>query len=504
MLRVASVRGRLAATCGAKRCVIDCPQKRGTTRDPRFSKVEASDVAVWREMIGAANVLDDPARVEPFNYDWFKDYKGDGTVVLTPTTTEEVAAVVKHCAQRRLAVVPQGGNTGFVGGAVPVFDEVVISMKKMNKVIEVDDLAGTIKCQAGCVLETLDLRLREHGLMMPVDLGAKGSCFIGGNVSTAAGGVRFMRYGSMHGNTLGLKAVLPNGEILNVMNTLKKDNTGYDLKQLFIGAEGTLGVVTEVAIQLATFPKSVQTVFLGAPDWESLCNIFRRARAELGEILSAAEMIDGDALDLILEITKDKSPLDQRCPYYFLLETNGSNADSDKEKLMNFLANAEESGIVKCGTIAESGAQAKQIWALRENCALAPTAAGHVRWYDISMPSGRMKEMIDLARAEIEKAGWSDRAKIIGFGHFGDGNLHVNVVTIPHYDAKVCDLVDNFMYGFSKKNGYSVSAEHGIGLQKRGYLTYTKSPETVAWMKQVKALFDPNGIMNPYKMFMPM
>lgn len=481
-----------------------CKEKLKCIRNPNFKKITPADIDFFKTVVEADKYKQalQTSNLDEFNFDWFQDYKGESPVCLLPSSTEQVSEIVKYCNKEKIAVVPQGGNTGFVGGGVPVFDEVVISLKRMNKVIELDEISGTLKCQAGCILENLDNEVQAKGFLMPIDLGAKGSCHIGGNVSTSAGGLRFMRYGSMHGNTLGLTVVLPTGEILDVMNILKKDNTGYDLKQLFIGAEGTLGIVTEVALQLATKPAAVNTMFLGAKNWESLCQIFVTARRDLGEILSAAEMIDGQALEVVLGITKETSPLgaDVKCPYYMLLETNGGNQEHDQAKLFAFLEKVTESGLVDAGTVAENGTQAKHIWSMREGCATAPNAIGHVRWYDISMPSRNMSEMIIGARAAVEKAGLSHKATIMGFGHFGDGNLHINCVTVPEYDARVVEVVDGYMYGLSKERRYSVSAEHGIGMQKKSYLPYTKPQATLDHMVKIKNLFDPNHIMCPYKL----
>ena len=484
--------------------LVHCREKKKLTRDPRFKTVTAKDIDFFRSVVGAdarALVAAPSPDLDPFNFDWFKEYKGDGPVCLLPKSTAEVSELVRYCNAERIAVVPQGGNTGFVGGSVPVFDEVILSLKRMNKVLELDAISGTIKCEAGCILENLDNQVKDHGFLMPVDLGAKGSCQVGGNVSTSAGGLRFMRYGSMHGNTLGLTVVLPSGEVLDLMNVLRKDNTGYDLKHLFIGAEGTLGIVTEVAMQLASKPNAVNTTFFGCKDWDSLCQLFVAARRDLGEILSAVEMIDGVALDLVLDITKGSSPLPERCPYYMLVETNGSNQEHDQAKLFAFLEKVSGDGTVAAGTVAETAAQSKHIWSMRELCATAPDKIGHVRWYDVSMPSVKMSEMINGARAALAAEGLSDKAKIMGFGHFGDGNLHINTVTIPEYDQRVVDTVDGYIYGLSKQRRYSVSAEHGIGLQKKSYLPYSKKPETIRHMVDVKRLFDPNGIMNPYKVF---
>jgi FAD/FMN-containing dehydrogenase len=482
---------------------VVCKEKKKLVRNPNFKKVDNNDIEFFRSVLGkesknAIAVTD----LDKYNFDWFQDYKGEAPACLLPSSTEQVSEILKYCNKNKIAVVPQGGNTGFVGGSVPVFDEIVISTRRMNKVLEIDEISGTLKCQPGCILEELDNEVKAKGFLMPVDLGAKGSCLIGGNISTNAGGLRVMRYGNLHGVTLGLTVVLPTGEILDLMNVLKKDNTGYDLKHLFIGHEGTLGIITEVALQLATKPNAINTMFLGAKNWEALCNIFVAARKDLGEILSAAEMIDGQALDLVCQITKTNSPLpDSKCPYYMLLETNGSNQEHDQAKLFAFLEKAMETGLVESGTVAENSAQTKHIWSMREGCATAPNAIGHVRWYDISMPSKNMAAMIEGARAALKENGLSETAKCMGFGHFGDGNLHINLVTIPEYNQRVVDIVDGFMYNHSKEHKYSVSAEHGIGLQKKSYLPYTKPQATLDHMINIKKMFDPNSIMNPYKVF---
>ena len=458
--------------------------------------------------------------MKAYNTSWLRDYTGESAAVLLPRTTEEVSAILKHCHNRRIAVVPQGGNTNFVGGSTPVFDEIILSTKRMNRIIDINSVEGTVTCEAGCVLEVVDNTLREKaGLMMPVDLGAKGSCFIGGNLSTNAGGVRYMRYGSLHGNVLGMRVVLPDGTILD-LKPFKKDNTGYNLNQLFVGTEGTLGVITQATFMCPPPPKSVQTMFLALPCWAAVPATFRFARECLGEILSAVEMIDGTALDLCLAVSKDRSPLgDARFPYYLLLETNGSCAQHDEEKLQHFLAEVmsrpagsfgvvlEEEAprgggpLVVEGTLASDRSKAAHISSMRGSCAVTPNALGYVRWYDIAMPSDKMAELINGARAAIDSRGLSDKAKIIGFGHLGDGNLHLNLVTIPNYDQDIVDLCDTFVYEHAKQNGYSVSAEHGIGVQKKKFLTYTKDAATVACMKTIKKTFDPNLILNPYKVF---
>ncbi len=275
-----------------------------------YATLTEAVLEVFRGIVGAANVLTSAEDLAGHNRDWMGKYEGASQLALRPKTTEEVSRVMKHCHERGLAVVPQGGNTGLVGGSVPVFDEVVVSMARMDAVRSVDALSGVLVCQAGCILQNLDDQLAEAGLMMPLDLGAKGSCHIGGNISTNAGGIRYLRYGSLHGSVLGLEVVLANGEVLDVLHEVRKDTTGYDLKQLFIGAEGTLGLVTAAAIHCPPRPTAKNVTFLECRSFADVLGTFQRAKAELGEILSAFEFLDKESLDLSLRVHKDlKNPL---------------------------------------------------------------------------------------------------------------------------------------------------------------------------------------------------
>ena len=312
--------------------------------------------------------------------DWLGKYRGAARVALKPKTTAQVAAVLAHCNARRLAVVPQGGNTGLVGGSVPVFDEVVLSTSNMTQILSVDATAGVAVAQAGVVLEALDTALAERGLCVPLDLGAKGSCQIGGNVSTNAGGLRLLRYGSLHGAVLGLEVALPDGRVLDLLRTLRKDNTGYDLKQLFIGAEGTLGVVTAVALLAPPRPKAVQVAFLACPDFAAVLATTARARAELGEILSACEFMDRASLQLVAsKLDGARDPLPSTAgAQYMVVETSGSCGEHDAAKLEAFLEAAMTAGEVLDGTVAADGAQAKALWRLREGVTEALVKAGAV------------------------------------------------------------------------------------------------------------------------------
>jgi FAD/FMN-containing dehydrogenase len=255
------------------------------------------------------------------------------TVALRPKTTQEVSEILKYCNERRLAVVPQGGNTGLVGGSIPIFDEVVVSLQRMNTVRHIDQASGYAVVESGVVLEQLDNALQPYGLTVPLDLGAKGSCHIGGNVSTNAGGIRLLRYGSMHANVLGLEVVLPDGTILDTLNTLRKDNTGYDLKQLFIGAEGTLGIVTQVALLTPVRPRSVQVALFGCKSFDDVVNAMVRAKSNLCEILSACEFVDGRSIRYPIEQLGARDPFEEQYPFYVLIETSGSDEAHDSEKM---------------------------------------------------------------------------------------------------------------------------------------------------------------------------
>jgi FAD/FMN-containing dehydrogenase len=269
--------------------------------------------------------------IEPFNSDWMRKFRGHTQLVLKPSNKEELSQVLKYCNDNMLAVVPQGGNTGLVGGSVPVFDEIVINLQKMNKIRSFDEVSGILVADAGVILETADTFLAEKNHIFPLDLGAKGSCQIGGNVATNAGGLRLLRYGSLHGNVLGIEAVQPDVTIVNDLCTLRKNNTGYDLKQLFIGGEGTIGIITAISIQCPQRSPAVNVAYFGLESFEQVQKAFIEAKKQLSEILSAFELMDGRTQKLVNRVTGKKMPLEGEYPFYCLIETSGSNTDHDSE-----------------------------------------------------------------------------------------------------------------------------------------------------------------------------
>lgn len=476
-------------------------------RDSRYKKLDETDVSFFRQVLGSDNyVITNAEDLDFFNEDWMRKYKGQSGLVLKPKTTEQVSQILKYCNDKKLAVVPQGGNTGLVGGSNPVFDEIIISLANMNKIRSFDDVSGILKCDAGVILENADGFLAEKGYIFPLDLGAKGSCHVGGVVATNAGGLRLLRYGSLHGSVLGLEVVLPDGTIYNSMDALRKDNTGYDLKQLFIGSEGTLGIVTGVSVLCPARPTATNVAFLAVSSYEAVQNVFVGARRELSEILSAFEFMDGKSQLLTARYLKADHPIESgEYPFYVLIETSGSNRDHDMEKIETFLGNAMEEGLVDDGIIAQDETQLRNLWSWRESIPEASAHGGGVYKYDVSIPLENLYGLVEAASDRLGSAGlvdFDDESKpvieAIGYGHIGDGNLHLNVC-VREYTKNVEKQLEPFVYEWIQQNKGSISAEHGLGFQKKNYIGYSKSDIEIKMIKEVKDHYDPNGILNPYK-----
>ncbi|XP_039618100.1 D-2-hydroxyglutarate dehydrogenase, mitochondrial [Polypterus senegalus] len=457
-----------------------------------FAMVTEHDIDFFEKLL-PRRAITDPDVLESYNVDWLKSVKGSSKLLLRPQTTQEISHILRYCNERNLAVCPQGGNTGLVGGSVPVFDEIILSTSLMNKVLSFDTVSGVLVCQAGCVLEDLNSFVEEKGFVMPLDLGAKGSCQIGGNVSTNAGGLRLLRYGSLRGTVLGLEVVLANGKVLNLLSSLRKDNTGYDVKQLFIGSEGTLGVITAVSILCPCIPKAVNVAFLGCNTIQQLLQTFRCCKGMLGEILSAFEFLDSASMQLLQNHLKLTNPITES-PFYILIETSGSNASHDEEKLHNFLQHAMNTALITDGTMAKEDSKIKALWMLRERITEALLHDGYTYKYDISVPVEHIYQAVLDMRVHLR-----DQAKsVVGYGHLGDGNLHLNI-TSPLYDSALHSLIEPFIYEWTAKHHGSISAEHGLGLKKRNYIHYSKPAEAVYIMSHLKNMLDPKKILNPYK-----
>jgi FAD/FMN-containing dehydrogenase len=444
--------------------------------------------------------------LSPYNDDWMGKYHGNATTVIKPKTTEEVSKIVKHCWERRIGIVPQGGNTGLVGGSVPISNELVLNLGSMSQVRSFDPISGILVADAGCILQSLTDYIAPHNHIMPLDLGAKGSCQIGGNVATNAGGLRLLRYGSLHGSVIGLEVVLPDGTILDQLSTLRKDNTGYDLKQLFIGAEGTLGIITGVSILTPPSPQASNNVILALPHFDNVLPLYKTVKQNLSEILSAFEFIDRTAYDLAVKHGQGRGLNDDEtsgAECFVLVETSGGRREHDEEKLNDLLEQllTADKPLINTGVLSQNPAQFSSLWALREGVPEAVSKEGKAYKYDISVPLSTFKEVVDITREHLRSKGlMHDKAvkHVIGYGHVGDGNLHLNIVA-DSYTPEIQDALEPFIYELVASHKGSVSAEHGIGAMKTHALHYSKSAVSIEWMKKVKQLFDPRGIMNPGK-----
>ncbi|KAG2190258.1 hypothetical protein INT46_010883 [Mucor plumbeus] len=476
----------------------------GYVRNENFKKLSDQDVDYFKTIVGEGGLIhNNQDDLFAFNTDWMHKFRGKSQLVLKPKTTQQVSDILKYCNQQKLAVVPQGGNTGLVGGSVPVFDEVVLSLQNMNKIRGFDNVSGILTADAGCVLEVLDNWLGEKGYMMPLDLGAKGSCHIGGNIATNAGGLRLLRYGSLHGTVLGLEVVLPDGTILDNMSTLRKDNTGYDLKQLFIGSEGTIGVITGVSILTPHRSKAVNVALLGLNSFEDVQKAFKQSRVELSEILSAFEFWDTNALQMFKKHATPKDVMEKEYPFYVLIETSGSNKDHDDEKLTNYLENMMIDGVAEDGVVAQDETQIRGLWSLREGFTEALGKEPAVYKYDISMPVPKLYECVEDMRQHLRDGGVfgqpdSPVTDVVAYGHVGDGNLHLNIAA-SRLESNVSALIEPYLFEWVAKHQGSISAEHGLGVAKNEFLGYSKSPVMIKMMKTMKNMLDPNGILNPYK-----
>lgn len=478
-------------TTGSKQVELTSTRYPGLKRG-QYSEVTDEDIRAFETFV-PSRVVTNLDEILPHNVDWLRMVRGTSKILLKPKTTEEVSQILAYCNSRRLAVVPQGGNTGLVGGSVPVFDEIILSTSLMNQVLSFDDVSGILVCQAGCVLESLDKLMEDHGFIMPLDLGAKGSCHIGGNIATNAGGLRRLRYGSLHGNVLGLEVVLPDGIILDCLSSMLKDNTGYDLKQLFIGSEGHLGVITTASILIPPRPKAVNVTFLGCATFSDVLSTYKLARSMLGEILSAFEFLDDFCMNLVETKLGLHNPISKQ-PFYVLIETSGSNSSHDEEKLNFFLEKLMFDKIARDGTLATDLSKLKEVWDIRERISESLTLCGTTYKYDLSLPLPKMYELVSHMRERLGDL----VTNCVGYGHLGDCNLHLNFTT-PEFSEQVLDSIEPYVYQWTAKHGGSISAEHGLGLKKANYIHYSKSSPSVDLMKNIKQLLDPKGILNPYK-----
>lgn len=452
--------------------------------------------------LGANNVITSSNDMLRFCRDWHGDVISDAVAVLCPRTSADVVQAVRACRELGLSIIPQGGNTGLVLGAIPERpdNQVILSLGKMNKIRNIDTDNFSAIVEAGCILSTMKDELGAKGMFFPLALGSQGSCQIGGNVSTNAGGINVLRYGMTRDLVLGLEVVLPDGTIFNGLSTLRKDNRGLDLKQLFIGAEGTLGIITAVSIKLMPQPEHVETALLALNSLQDVIALYRHARVKCCDLMSAFEFMPPIAFTLAHEAMPDLvMPLDTHYPAYVLMEISGSGLVNIAELMGAFLESAMESGLVRDGTIATSRAQAKNLWNIREGMNEGQALRGaHLRT-DISVPLSRLADFVNESEAAITKD--QPAALCVSYGHVGDGNVHLNI--LPPQNANVEERKayikqsKNIIYAVVDRYDGSISAEHGIGRMKRDDFEARISETQRSLLVAIKQAIDPVGLMNP-------
>jgi FAD/FMN-containing dehydrogenase len=456
-------------------------------------------------IVGERGLVTGDHEKEPFEVDWRGQYHGRAAFVVKPATTDEVARVVTLLAQEKIAMVPQGGNTSLCGASVP--DEsgtqAVINLSRMNRVRAVDPDNNTMTVEAGCVLAALQKVADDHVRLFPLSLGAQGSCEIGGNLSTNAGGTGVLRYGNTRELVLGLEVVLPDGRVWDGLRGLRKDNTGYDLKQLFVGAEGTLGIITAAVLKLFPKPRSQATAFVAIESPAAAVALLGALRETCGERITGYELMARICLDLVLEhIPAARDPLSARHPWYVLVELSDSApGEATRELLEASLGEAVETGLVRDAVVAASQAQREALWRLREDVSEAQKLDGVSIKHDVSVPVSRVPDLIALASAALE-ARWPD-IRIVAFGHVGDGNIHYNCSKSQRQEAAdffaQAPDVNHAVYEVVKELGGSISAEHGLGVLKRDEIRLYKSALELDLMRSIKRTLDPHGLMNPGK-----
>jgi glycolate oxidase subunit GlcD len=461
--------------------------------------IDVAVIEALKTLVEPGKVLTDAASLEAYGKDWTRQYTPAPSAIVFPKTTEQVQAIVLWANEHRVALVPSGGRTGLSGAAVAMNGEVVVSFDYMNQILELNVTDRTVRCQPGVVTKQLQNFAEENGLYYPVDFASSGSSQIGGNIGTNAGGIKVIRYGMTRNWVSGLKVVTGKGDILELNKDLIKNATGYDLRQLFIGAEGTLGFVVEATMRLDRAPKNLTCMVLGTPDFDAIMPVLHAFHGKLD--LTAFEFFSDKGLARIMARGDVPEPFATKTPFYALLEFEASNEEIANEALATF-EHCVEQGWVIDGVMSQSQQQLQNLWKLREY--LSETISHWTPYKnDISVTVSKVPAFLNEIDAIVSEH-YPD-FEVVWYGHIGDGNLHLNILKpegLPkeEFFAK-CATVNKWVFEIVEKYNGSISAEHGVGLVKRDYLEYSRSPVEIDYMKAVKAVFDPNGIMNPGKIF---
>ncbi len=438
--------------------------------------------------------------IEPKNYrDLMEDRAIRPPLLLRPASTGEVSGILALCHEAGQPVAPQGGMTGLVSAAAPLENEISLSLERMNRVVELDPYTSTMTVEAGVPLQVIQEQADARGLLFPLDLGARGSCTIGGNLSTNAGGNRVIRYGMTRELAVGLEAVLADGTVINNLHKLRKNNTGYDVKQLFIGSEGTLGIITRAVLKLFPRPASQQVAMCGLASFQAVADLLVHAQARLGANLSAFEVLWRNSYQLVdRHVPHATAPLPDSHAFYALVESMGSDEATDSELFLNMLDEASRRELIEDVIVADNSEKIRKLWAVRDGAAEAAQGVGHLHTYDVSLNVADMGYFGDEVERRLREK-WPEA--ILGlFGHIGDGNLHIVIHVGPDTHA-LHRPIDEVIYGLIRELKGSVSAEHGIGIMKRPFLPYSRGDAEIDLMRKLKLSLDPQGILNPGRIF---
>ncbi|MBL10599.1 MAG: hydroxyacid dehydrogenase [Acidiferrobacteraceae bacterium] len=456
-----------------------------------------------KSIVGSKFVIEDQTQLSSFIEEARGDFKSETRALIFPKSTEETAAIVLECKKAGISIVPQGGNTGLCGGAVSKQDQIILNLSRMNQILAIDNINDTLTVEAGCILNTIQDFAKEHDRYFPLSLGAEGSCQIGGNLSTNAGGINVLRYGNVRDQVLGLEAVLANGEVWNGMTELRKNNTGYDLKNLLIGSEGTLGIITKIVLRLFPLPRQIETAFVALSNLESSLELLANARSNSGGALSSFELIPGLGIELAERyIAGINNPLESVPNWSVIMVYSSSSEEHNLQaSLEATLSNAFESGILTDGVISQNQLQTKQIWAIREGLREAQTMEGVAFTHDVSVKVSQVPDLIKRAANDGERI--VPGVRVYPFGHVGDGNIHLSFLQPNKMDKNVFQTkkmeFSKLIFDIINEFKGSFSAEHGIGLLRLNEMSLYKSPTEIGMMLRIKDALDPEGILNPGK-----
>ena len=462
-------------------------------------------VSRFAKIVGPANALTDADRIDPYLHEPRDLFHGQTGLVLRPGSVEEVSRIMALASQTRTPIVPQGGNTGLVGGQSPrAIGEVLLSLSRLDKVRNVDPVGRTLTVEAGVVLQRVQEAAEEAGLLFPLSLGSEGSCQIGGNLSSNAGGTGVLAYGNTRELCLGVEAVLPSGDIIHGLRRLKKDNRGYDIRNLLVGSEGTLAIITAAVMKLFPKPAGREVAYVGLPSPQAALDLLKRAEHAAGQQLTAFELMPRIGMEFTLRHSQCiRDPLTSVYPWYVLVEISSGRSQEDaRETLEEILGGAMEAGLVSDAVIAKSLSEAKDFWTLREEMSWAQKPEGGSIKHDVAVPVARVPEF--LARADKAVLAAMPDARIVAFGHLGDGNIHYNISQPVGADKSAFlarwHEMSGIVHGIVAEMDGTFSAEHGIGQLKREELAETKQGPEIELMRAIKAVFDPYNILNPGKL----